>query len=146
MQTSLDIPRSSAHSLIQEFLDNDYRLPDTPLITGLALIKIAANCIESTDLVRDLRRLRTAEQTVGKNQPRGDSGRQAGSLPGKALAQDDLSLMRHIGNHLPAHCTAVGKVLLSQYSDEEITQLYGDTPLEKMTVRSIGTLPVLLPN
>ncbi|MBA7933753.1 hypothetical protein HV127_21285 [Klebsiella sp. RHBSTW-00215] len=62
----------------------------------------------------------------------------------KALAQDDLSLMRHIGNHLPAHCTAVGKVLLSQYRDEELVQLYGDAPLEKMTVDSISSLPVLL--
>ncbi|POT56890.1 hypothetical protein C3432_16035 [Citrobacter amalonaticus] len=52
--------------------------------------------------------------------------------------------MRHIGNHLPAHCTAVGKVLLSQYSDEDIRQLYGEMPLEKMTVDSISTLPMLL--
>ncbi|WP_041866535.1 helix-turn-helix domain-containing protein [Sodalis glossinidius] len=45
LQASLVIPRSSAHSLIQEFLDNDY------------LLYVAANCIESTDLIRDLRLL-----------------------------------------------------------------------------------------
>ena len=148
LQTSLDIPRSSAHSLIQEFLDNDYLLymPDTRLYhAGLALIKIAANCIESTDLVRDLRLLTAfLSKRLGKTSHAAIlDGKQVVYLA-KALAQDDLSLMRHIGNHLPAHCTAVGKVLLSQYRDEELVQLYGDAPLEKMTVDSISSLPVLL--
>lgn len=148
LQTSLDIPRSSTHSLIQEFLDNDYLLymADTKkYYAGLALIKIAANCIESTDLIRDLRLLTTfVSKKLGKLSHAAIlDGKQVVYLA-KAHAQDDLSLMRHIGNHLPAHCTAVGKVLLSQYSDEEVQALYGDKPLEKMTVNSLGTLPLLL--
>lgn len=148
LQASLAIPRSSAHSLIQEFLDNDYLLyvPDNKkYYAGLALIKVAANCIESTDLIRDLRLLTTfLSKKLGKTTHAAIlDGNQVIYLA-KAHAQEDLSLMRNMGNHLPAHCTAVGKVLLSQYSDEDIARLYEDVPLEKMTVNSIGTLAVLL--
>ncbi|CAJ0996433.1 HTH-type transcriptional regulator XynR [Sodalis praecaptivus] len=145
---SLAIPRSSAHSLIQEFLDNDYLLyvPDNKkYYAGLALIKVAANCIDSTDLIRDLRLLTTfLSKKLGKTTHAAIlDGNQVIYLA-KTHAQEDLSLMRNIGNHLPAHCTAVGKVLLSQYSDEDIVRLYKDVPLEKMTVNSISTLAVLL--
>lgn len=148
LQASLAIPRSSAHSLIQEFLDNDYLLhvPDNKkYYAGLALIKVAANCIESTDLIRDLRLLTTfLSKKLGKTTHAAIlDGNQVIYLA-KAHAQEDLSLMRNMGNHLPAHCTAVGKVLLSQYSDEDIARLYEDVLLEKMTVNSIGTLAVLL--
>ncbi|WP_413735934.1 IclR family transcriptional regulator [Sodalis sp. RH21] len=148
MQSTLDIPRSSAHSLIQEFLDNDYLLYNSAnkkYYAGVALIKMAANCIESTDLIQELNLLtQHLSQRLGKTS-------HAAILDGvnvvylsKAQAKDDLSLMRNIGIHLPAHCTSVGKVLLSQYPDEVIARLYGNKPLEKMTVNSIGSLAVLL--
>lgn len=148
LQASLAIPRSSAHSLIQEFLDNDYLLyvaDNKKYYAGLALIKVAANCIESTDLIRDLRLLTTfLSKKLGKTTHAAILDATQVIYLAKAHAQEDLSLMRNIGNHLPAHCTAVGKVLLSQFSDEHISSLYGDAPLEKMTVNSIGTLAVLL--
>lgn len=148
IQTILDIPRSSAHSLIQEFLDNDYLLyiPESrKYYAGLSLINVAANCIESTDLIRDLRLLTTfLSKKLGKTAHAAILDGNQVTYLAKAHAGDELSLMRNIGNHLPAHCTAVGKVLLSQYSDEEVSQLYGDKPLEKMTVNSIGSLAVLL--
>lgn len=148
MHALMDIPRSSAHSLIQEFLDNDYLLyhaANKKYYAGIALIKMAANCIESTDLIQELNLLtRQLSQRAGKTT-------HAAILDGinvvylsKAQAKDDLSLMRTIGNHLPAHCTSVGKVLLSQYADEYLIGLYGNKPLEKMTVNSIGSLPMLL--
>ncbi|TCV94277.1 IclR family transcriptional regulator [Biostraticola tofi] len=148
MQASLEIPRSSAHSLIQEFLDNDYLiyLPDNrKYYAGLALIKMAANCIETTDLIQDLRLLTTfLSKKLGKTSHAAIlDGNQVVYLA-KAQGGEDVSLMRNIGNHLPAHCTAVGKMLLSQYADNDVMQLYADRPLEKMTLDSIGTMAVLL--
>lgn len=148
IQAILDIPRSSAHSLIQEFLDNDYLIyiaESRKYFAGLSLIKVAANCIESTDLIRDLRLLTTfLSKKLGKTVHAAILDGNQITYLAKANAGEELSLMRNIGNHLPAHCTAVGKVLLSQYSDEEVSQLYGNRPLEKMTTDSIGSLPVLL--
>lgn len=70
MQSMLDSPRSSAHSLIQEFLDNDYLLyhsGNKKYYAGIALIKMAANCIESTDLIQELNLLTLQlSQRLGK--------------------------------------------------------------------------------
>lgn len=148
LHASLDIPRSSAHGLIQEFLDNDYLFYETEskkYYAGLALIKVAANCIESMDLIRDLRAITSyLNKKLGKTAHAAILDGNQVMFLAKAHGQDDISLMRNIGNHLPAHCTATGKMLLSQYSDETVLNLYGDTVLEKMTVNSISTLPVLL--
>lgn len=50
-----------------------------------------------------------------------------------------------VGDTLPAHCSAAGKVLLSALSDDELSKLITDRgPLEKRTERTIVELPPLL--
>lgn len=50
-----------------------------------------------------------------------------------------------VGDTLPAHCSAAGKVLLSALSDGEIARLIEDRgPLEKRTEKTITELPDLL--
>jgi DNA-binding IclR family transcriptional regulator len=45
-----------------------------------------------------------------------------------------------VGRRLPAHCTGVGKMLLSSLTPEAIDALYpSDTPLETMTSKSISS-------
>ena len=56
-----------------------------------------------------------------------------------------VRLVSTVGSRLPAHCTGVGKMLLSALSDEEIVDLYQNQPqLTKMTANSITSVPELL--
>jgi DNA-binding IclR family transcriptional regulator len=48
------------------------------------------------------------------------------------------------GRKIPAHTTAIGKALLSGYSDEEIYKLYPDAKLPVMTPNSIISIKELL--
>jgi len=49
-----------------------------------------------------------------------------------------------VGLRIPAHCTAGGKVLLAELSDERIRELYGDEKLEQLTPYSVATVTDLL--
>lgn len=50
-----------------------------------------------------------------------------------------------VGDTLPAHCSAAGKVLLSSLSDEDLARLIAEKgPLEKRTEKTITELPDLI--
>ncbi len=49
-----------------------------------------------------------------------------------------------IGQRKPMHCTALGKALLTAYSDNEIRSRYQGVTLEKITPKSITDLEVLI--
>lgn len=56
-----------------------------------------------------------------------------------------LRLVSAVGSRLPAHCTGVGKMLLSALNDEELSALYaGKRRLSGMTDNSIASLKELL--
>ena len=62
----------------------------------------------------------------------------------KLVAECDETVQM-VGSRLPAHCTGVGKMLLSALSNEEIIDLYqGQRQLTKMTANSISSVPELL--
>lgn len=48
------------------------------------------------------------------------------------------------GAILPAHCTALGKVLLAYKDLEQVTKWAQENPLEKMTEKTITTVPELI--
>ena len=63
----------------------------------------------------------------------------------KADCSKMVRLVSTVGSRLPAHCTAVGKMLLSSLSDEEIVDLYEcQEQLPHMTANSITSVPKLL--
>jgi GntR family transcriptional repressor for pyruvate dehydrogenase complex len=51
-----------------------------------------------------------------------------------------LRLISEVGRRLPASCTAIGKALLSGLSDEELLARVDDTPLPRLTDKSITDL------
>jgi len=57
-----------------------------------------------------------------------------GSAAGVALGE---------GARLPAHATALGKVLLSQLPEQTLAEMYREHPPEAFTPRTIATLPLL---
>ncbi len=57
-----------------------------------------------------------------------------------------VRLVALVGTRLPAHVTAVGKVLLAQLSDAELTRLYANYPFPTRTQNSIRNLNSLQEN
>ena len=56
----------------------------------------------------------------------------------KVESSKTVRLVSRVGSRLPAHCTAVGKMLLSRLTEEEVKALYnGEDELGKMTANSI---------
>ena len=59
----------------------------------------------------------------------------------KADSSHPVRMVSAIGRRLPAHCTAVGKILLAGLTPDEFDDLYPQgTSLKKMTERSIGSV------
>ncbi|MDR0656637.1 MAG: IclR family transcriptional regulator [Treponema sp.] len=55
-----------------------------------------------------------------------------------------LRIYSQVGKKIPAHTTAIGKAMLSGYSDEELRSFYMETKLVSLTPKSITSFRVLL--
>jgi IclR family transcriptional regulator, pca regulon regulatory protein len=55
----------------------------------------------------------------------------------RAEAEHIVSTGVRIGAHLPAYCSATGRVLLSQFADREVLRRLGQKPLPQRTVRTL---------
>src|ERR1700744_3673615 len=62
----------------------------------------------------------------------------------RAEAEHILSTGVRVGAHLPAYCSATGKVLLSQFSDKEIAERLGGGPLRRRTHRTVTKMSDLI--
>lgn len=51
-----------------------------------------------------------------------------------------LKVNRQIGTREPLHATSLGKILISELTDEELNELFANAELEIYTVNTIGTL------
>jgi DNA-binding IclR family transcriptional regulator len=61
----------------------------------------------------------------------------------KQEGRNSIVTISHVGARIPAHCSALGKAILSQLSDQEVIARFGEN-LEPMTQRSIRTRAELL--
>ena len=60
---------------------------------------------------------------------------------GKEDSFEPLRITVEVGRRVPAHCTALGKVLLANLSDEQLSKIFGNQEkLKKMTENSVSDL------
>lgn len=64
---------------------------------------------------------------------------------GQEVATAILRVDTTIGSSEPVHCTAVGKVLLSEMAEGELMAIFGGRPLPRFTSQTITSLDELLP-
>jgi IclR family pca regulon transcriptional regulator len=62
----------------------------------------------------------------------------------RAEAEHIVSTGVRVGAHLPMYCSATGRVLLSQFSDQEIVERIGRKPLRSRTTHTITKISLLL--
>lgn len=139
----LGLPRTTVHELLSTLTDRSYLVPvpgqPTRYVLGLRLFQLGSVVAEQLDLAHEARR--EAEKVAA----RCDETVQVAILDGtdvvyiaKADSTHPVRLVSAVGRRLPAHCTGLGKVLLSGLSTEALDARYPrDRELAGMTPRSI---------
>ena len=145
----LGLPRSTAHDLVRTLVGRGYlrALDDQPhkFVLGLRVFELGSAYADSLDLPREGRRMAAAVSAVC------DETVHVAVLDGtevvyiaKVDSTQAVRMVSAVGRRLPAHRTAVGKMLLSGLSDRELAGRYGRSKsLASMTPNSITSLPRL---
>lgn len=139
----LGLPRTSAHELVTTLVDRGYleAVPAAPtrFRLGLRLFQLGSQFADRLDLVRE------AQEAASDTAASCDETVHVAILDGtdvvyvaKVDSTHPVRMVSAVGRRLPAHCTAVGKMLLAGLSPEAFEARYprGHT-LPAMTHRSI---------
>lgn len=142
------IPKSSLHVLINELVDIEavnYDNITKMYSIGFNFMQLSFKCISNMDLLKIidaacLELSKVVKETV-----------HAAILVNTEITYickhegyDKVSIINNIGMTLPAHATAIGKSLLSGYSEEEIIKLYEGKELQRYTPNTITTIDKLI--
>ncbi|WP_425058923.1 HTH-type transcriptional regulator XynR [Sporomusa carbonis] len=148
IQEYLDIPKSSLSYLLQDLTNRDYIQFDPDMrvyYPGLKLIQLSASCMNNTNISREI-----WQGTKNLSNELGETAH-AAILEGrfavyiaKCEGVKDLSVVTTIGFRIPAHATAVGKMLLSSLSEEELKSRLGNVELERYTEKTVVTYEKLV--
>jgi len=143
--TRLGLPRTTVHELLGTLVDRSYLvlMPGQPLRyrLGVRLFQLGSVFAENLDLTREAQRVATevaaaCDETVHVAVL---EGRDAFYIA-RIDSTHPVRMVSAVGRRLPAHCTGVGKMLLSSLAPEAIDALYpSGTRLETMTSRSISS-------
>jgi len=148
ISAKLQIGKSTVHRLLATLRDHDFVWLDpisSRYILGAKVLQLSEQLSRHSILIRYGTPIlsRVTEAIEETSNLAVLDGREVLYLIMKQSAHP-LQVGGQVGKRLPAHCTAVGKVLLSGLSREEIIRLYGNKHrLQTFTPNSIATLPAL---
>jgi IclR family transcriptional regulator, KDG regulon repressor len=146
---ALRLPRTTVHELMTTLVDRGYldSAGGAPMRyrLGMRLFQLGSQFADRVDLVRE------AQHAAADAAARCDETVHVAVLDGtevvyiaKADSTHPVRMVSAVGRRLPAHCTAVGKMLLSGLTPEALEELYPrGQVLPTMTPRSIGSLAKL---
>jgi DNA-binding IclR family transcriptional regulator len=136
----LGLPRSATYELVHTLSMHDVirQLDTGEVALGPALLSLGNAYGAELDLEQ------LAHETVARVTAESDETSQVGVLDGrevyyiaKADSPRSLSLASTVGVRLPAHCTALGKILLAMLPGDELERRLALSPLERLTEQSI---------
>lgn len=146
----LGLPRTTVHELLSTLVGRSYLVPlatqPTRYRLGVRLFQLGGQFAEHVDLAREGQA--AAEQVAA----RCDETVHVAVLEGtdvyylaKVDSTHPVRMVSAVGRRLPAHCTAVGKVLLAALSPEDLASRVGSRDdLPRLTPRSITSVARLL--
>lgn len=145
--TALGIPRSACYELVGTLRERRFIVQDQTGLIGLGPQLLALGSSYSHQL--DIGGL--AQEVASEVSRRCNETVQVGVLDGRDvlyIARADstqmVRLVSAVGRRLPAHATAIGKVLLAQLEPAELQARLHGVELEALTAQSITQLPELL--
>ncbi len=147
----LAIPRTTVHELVSTLVGRSYLVPmatqPTRYRLGVRLFQLGGQFAENVDLVREGQLV--AEQVAEQC----DETVHIAVLEGpdvcylaKVDSTHPVRMVSAVGRRLPAHCTAVGKVLLAALPQDALAAALSALPgdeLSGMTARSITSVALL---
>lgn len=148
--TQMSLPRTTAHDLVQTLVSSGYleRLDSDRhrYALGIRVFELGGRYASRLDITDE------ARKAARKISQRCDETVQVAILEGtevvfiaRADSSQTLRLVSAVGTRMPAHLTAVGKMMLSKLPDSELQALYsGQTSIPTMTKNSIGTVHELM--
>lgn len=138
----LQLPRTTVHELVTTLVDRGYLEAisgaPTRFRLGMRLFQLGSQFADRLDLVRE------AQEAAGEVAASCDETVHVAVLDGtnvvyvaKVDSTHPVRMVSAVGRRLPAHCTAVGKMLLSSLTDEALDARYPRSQaLPAMTPRS----------
>lgn len=143
----LDLPRASVFRLLQTLEQTGYveRVPDNASYRlGMGVLRLGFEYLASMELTElgnpIIEQLRTDTGYSAHLVVR--DGQQV-VFVAKAVGANAQFHSIQVGARVPAHATVLGRLLLSDLSMAELSQLYPETPLTRYTARTPTTLPQL---
>lgn len=141
LSRELDMPASSAYKLLQNLLARGYIESDKQGKTfrlGYKLFEIGSKYAQRTDLAGEFqftaqKMIEEMNESVFLTIRNGDKA----LYIAEKQSSHPVRFVSHLGMQLPLHATAMGKVLLSGMTDEDIVKLYPDKQLGKLTDTTI---------
>ncbi|HCT79049.1 MAG TPA: IclR family transcriptional regulator [Micromonosporaceae bacterium] len=139
----LNLPRTTVHELVTTLVERGYLESvsgaPTKFRLGMRLFQLGSQFADRLDLVRE------AQETAGEVAAACDETVHVAVLDGTSVvyvakvdSTHPVRMVSAVGRRLPAHCTAVGKMLLSALNDEALDARYPKSQnLTAMTPRSI---------
>ncbi|GAA1776517.1 MULTISPECIES: IclR family transcriptional regulator [Streptomonospora] len=145
----LDLPRTTVHELLHTLVDRQYLDPHPEIPgryrLGLQLFRLGSAYAEGLDTAR------TGRQTARELVEACNETSHVAVLDdvhivyvAKVDSSHAVRMVSTLGGRIPAHCTALGKVLLAALPEHELRTRLARTPPEPMTPRSITGVPALL--
>ena len=148
IQKISDIPKSSLFGLLNELValgilifDDEKKCYDI----GYNFIQLSYKCISNVDF------LKTIDAECLKLSSSINETVHAAVLSGtdityisKHEGRERVSIINSLGMTLPAHATAIGKSLLSKYSNDELEKLYKNKELAQYTPNTITDVSKLI--
>lgn len=145
----LGLPRTTVHELVHTLLDRRYLagVPDRPGVyrLGMRVFQLGGVFAGQLDLARE------GQAVAAEVAAECDETVHVAVLEGtevvyvsKVDSTQPVRMVSAVGRRLPAHCTAVGKVLLAMLPEPALEARFPDRrPLAGMTRHSITALPAL---
>ncbi|GAB3455935.1 IclR family transcriptional regulator [Streptomonospora sediminis] len=144
----LDLPRTTVHELLHTLVDRDYLGPDPEVPgryqLGLQVFRLGSAYAERLDTARTGRRI-ARELVAACNETSHVAVLDATHIVyiAKVDSSHAVRMVSTLGGRIPAHCTALGKVLLAALPEHDLHERFAEVPLRAMTPNSITDLATL---
>jgi DNA-binding IclR family transcriptional regulator len=146
----LQLPKSTVHRILNVLFDRQYvreTLERGKFALGYEILRLSKACQAGLNFLQEARPLLIElNQAIDENIILAvlDKPRHQIIYLDKLDSSKTIRLVSHIGEIAPVHCTALGKALLSGFSDEELLQVLSDYELKRFTERTITDIKAFL--
>jgi DNA-binding IclR family transcriptional regulator len=138
-----ELPPSTVHRVLQTFLEEGYIAQDESkrYTLGLKILSLARGFLNNLDLRR------VAEPYLRELRDRTGETAHLVVRDGDAVlclenveSSSNMRVTLPVGGHNPLYCTAVGKVFLVDFTDQELSSFLAKAPVKEYTAKTLTSL------